>query len=99
MEDFRAMPVILHGLELLDVVVPDQGAREQRRELRVPQRVPDNLVLGMGCMITETDLKIYNGSCLHTLKNRRLHSSPPWFNRIMVKLGKYTFKYDRLFGH
>ena len=70
MEDFRTVPVIPHGLEFLDVVVPDQGAREQRRELRVPQRVPDNLVLGMGCMITDTDMKIYKGSCFLT-KYRR----------------------------
>ena len=64
-EDFRTMPVILHSLELLDVVVPDQGAREQRGELRVPQRVPDNLVLGMGC-ITDTDVIIYRGGLFKT---------------------------------
>ena len=44
------MLVILHGLELLDVVVPDHCAREQRGQLRVPQRVPDNLVLRIGCI-------------------------------------------------
>ena len=67
MEDFRTVPVILHGLELLDVVVPDQGAREQRRELRVSHRVPDNLVLGMGC-IMDTDMTIYQVSLLMKLK-------------------------------
>ena len=59
-EDFRTVPVILHGLELPDVVVPDQGARQQRRELRVAQRVPHNLVLGMGCA-ADTDMNNYKG--------------------------------------
>ena len=68
-EDFRTVPVIPHGLEFLDVVVPDQGAREQRGELRVAQRVPDNLVLGMGCSTTE------GRSCEDLQAGRRLSMS------------------------
>ena len=71
MEDFRAMPVILHGLELLDVVVPDQGARQQRGELRVAQRVPDNLVLGMGCA-ADTDMNNYRGRGCEVLNRVKL---------------------------
>ena len=84
MEDFRTVPVILHGLELLDVVVPDQGAREQRRELRVSHRVPDNLVLGMGC-IMDTGMNIYPESLLMKLRIKLC-------NREMVKLGKRCFQ-------